>query len=143
MTNQPDQIVAKFTWTDHNLQILREMADRKAGASLIARKLGTTRNAVIGKAFRQGIAVSVRKRGKAKIDATITERCYVPKKYKQIKNEDAINNLAFKDMPEGAKSLIDLCEGQCRFPVAKGLYCAKATINCGHYCQDHHILCHA
>lgn len=58
-----------MTWDEHAIQTLKELTAQGLSASLIAKELGTTRNAVLGKLWRLGIqrqrpkAVSTRRRG--------------------------------------------------------------------------------
>lgn len=49
-----------FDWTPEKMQRARQLCDIGATASEIARDLGTTRNSVIGKLYRQGIKLQGR-----------------------------------------------------------------------------------
>jgi GcrA cell cycle regulator len=45
-----------FVWTDQNIETMTRLAHEKISAREAAARLGTTRNAVLGKAFRLGVS---------------------------------------------------------------------------------------
>lgn len=136
-----------FNWTPENEARLWEIAPVAKSVREIADQLGVTRNTIIGKAWRIGLALPVGKSGPRRPDG------YVPITRKRgtgisfrakfrrpptiipyMPEPDSIN-LAFED----------LRNRHCRFPVtdeAPFFFCGNDKHPGSSYCAHHHRVCH-
>lgn len=119
-----------MAWTDDRVAKLRELWDKGLSASQIAKELaeGVTRNAVIGKAHRMGLAsrpspVKTDPKKKAKKAA---EKKAAPK----------------SKIPGGKVSLLELTERMCKWPIGHPgevdfHFCGKTSAPTFPYCPSH------
>lgn len=119
-----------MAWTDDRVEKLRELWDKGLSASQIAKELaeGVTRNAVIGKAHRMGLASrpSPVKTDPAKKAQKQAERSAAPK----------------KTATKGRVSLLELSETICKWPIGHPgeedfHFCGKLSQPAFPYCADH------
>ena len=127
-----------MAWTDDRVEKLRELWDKGLSASQIAKELaeGVTRNAVIGKAHRMGLASrpSPVKSDPAKraAAAAAKKKAVAPKK-----------SPATKVAPTTGKvSILDLTESICKWPIghpgeANFQFCGKPSQPTFPYCANH------
>jgi GcrA cell cycle regulator len=127
-----------MAWTDDRVEKLRELWDKGLSASQIAKELaeGVTRNAVIGKAHRMGLASrpSPVKSDPAKraAAAAAKKKAAAPKK-----------SPATKVAPTTGKvSILDLTESMCKWPIghpgeANFHFCGKPSQPTFPYCANH------
>lgn len=124
-----------MAWTDDRVEKLRELWDKGLSASQIAKELaeGVTRNAVIGKAHRMGLASrpSPVKSDPAKRAAAAAKKKAAPKQ------EPA------KAAPTTGKvTILDLTESMCKWPIghpgeAGFHFCGKPSQPTFPYCANH------
>lgn len=119
-----------MAWTDDRVEKLRELWDKGLSASQIAKELaeGVTRNAVIGKAHRMGLASrpSPVKTDPAKKAQKLAERNAAPK----------------KSTVKGRVSILELSERICKWPIGHPgeenfHFCGKPSQPTFPYCADH------
>lgn len=127
-----------MAWTDDRVEKLRELWDKGLSASQIAKELaeGVTRNAVIGKAHRMGLASrpSPVKSDPAKraAAAAAKKKAAAPKKAP-----------AKKVVPTTGKvSILNLTESMCKWPIghpgeANFHFCGKPSQPTFPYCANH------
>ena len=147
-----------MTWTDERVELLKKLWSDGLSASRIAGELGgITRNAVIGKVHRLGLA------GRAKAPGSSTPRPRKPRSphafrtmrpsvrgntalashaavvYEIEPEPEPIENI----IPIGQRcSLLDLTEGKCRWPIgdpgqAEFFFCGGKAIEGLPYCGYH------
>ena len=126
-----------MAWTDDRVEKLRELWDKGLSASQIAKELaeGVTRNAVIGKAHRMGLASrpSPVKADPAKRAAAAAAK----KKAAPAKKEKA------KTAPATGKvTILDLTESMCKWPIGHPgepnfHFCGKPSQPTFPYCANH------
>lgn len=125
-----------MAWTDDRVEKLRELWDKGLSASQIAKELaeGVTRNAVIGKAHRMGLASrpSPVKSDPAKRAAAAAKKKAAPKK-------EAVKVAA---PATGKVSILDLTESMCKWPIghpgeANFHFCGKPSQPTFPYCANH------
>ena len=124
-----------MAWTDDRVEKLRELWDKGLSASQIAKELaeGVTRNAVIGKAHRMGLASrpSPVKSDPAKRAAAAAKKKAAPKQ------EPA------KAAPTTGKvTILDLTESMCKWPIGDPgtesfRFCGRKTDPEEPYCVAH------
>ena len=126
-----------MAWTDDRVEKLSELWDKGLSASQIAKELaeGVTRNAVIGKAHRMGLASrpSPVKSGSAKIAAVAAKKKGAPKKA-----------LSKAPPASGKISILDLTESKCKWPIGHPgeenfHFCGKPSQPKLPYCANHCI----
>jgi GcrA cell cycle regulator len=148
---------ATSNWTDERIEVLVNLWQAGLSCGKIAKELGggATRNSVIGKIHRMGLAARVtldrfptRAPGKRGPDRTV--RMTKARKVALGKPLDLPPIKKAKQKPQGQAwqpipgiepvSLLDLEAGQCKWPVGQDspfMFCgAPATHN--HYCEHHH-----
>lgn len=129
-----------MAWTDDRVEKLRELWDKGLSASQIAKELaeGVTRNAVIGKAHRMGLASrpSPVKSDPAKraAAAAAKKKAAVPKKAPATK---VIST-------DGKVTILDLTESMCKWPIGHPgepnfRFCGKPSQPGFPYCAAHCI----
>lgn len=127
-----------MAWTDERVEKLRELWDKGLSASQIAKELaeGVTRNAVIGKAHRMGLASrpSPVKADPAKRAATTAKKKVAAKKEPAKVSAPAT----------GKVTILDLTESMCKWPIghpgeANFHFCGKPSQPTFPYCAAHCI----
>lgn len=118
-----------MAWTDDRVEKLRELWDKGLSASQIAKELaeGVTRNAVIGKAHRMGLAS---RPSPVKADPK--------KKAKKAAEKPVVS----KKKPGGKITLLDLTERMCKWPIGHPdevdfHFCGKDSAPTFPYCPQH------
>lgn len=124
-----------MAWTDDRVEKLRELWDKGLSASQIAKELaeGVTRNAVIGKAHRMGLASrpSPVKSDPSKRAAAAAKKQAAPKR------------ASTKAVPTSGKvSILDLTESMCKWPIGHPgevnfHFCGKPSQPTFPYCASH------
>ncbi|MCC3860246.1 GcrA family cell cycle regulator [Pseudemcibacter aquimaris] len=132
-----------MAWTDERVEKLRELWDKGLSASQIAKELaeGVTRNAVIGKAHRMGLASRP-----SPVKSDPAKRAAAAKKKKAA----AAATAAPKKAPATAKaapatgkvSILDLTESMCKWPIGHPgepdfHFCGKPSQPTFPYCANH------
>lgn len=125
-----------FAWTDTAVAELRRLNADGLSASQVGKRLGCSRNAVIGKLHRIGIR-SERPASRPRVIKTCPEpTTYVP----------PLHVSTYPPKPEGGRSgppktLIDLGRTDCRFPIsgegADTLFCCAWRPEGKTYCDAH------
>ncbi|WP_138380574.1 GcrA family cell cycle regulator [Luteithermobacter gelatinilyticus] len=118
-----------MAWTDERVEKLRELWDKGLSASQIAKELGegVTRNAVIGKAHRMGLAS---RPSPVKTDPAKKVKKAVEKKKPSRKAAG------------GKVSLLELTDRMCKWPIGHPgepdfHFCGKPSRPGFPYCQEH------
>ncbi len=116
-------------WTQDKIDQLIELKNDLSAKDL-AEKLGTTKNAVLGKIHRM------------KLNNPVVRKKPKPRKKPELKPRDNV----VKIIPDGGYKLCDLKPYQCRFPQGDAkdgnLSFCGARIAKGSYCQEHYDRCH-
>lgn len=141
-----------FSWTDSNVAILKRDWPLGKMAADIARELGISRKAVIGKANRLGLGVHptrardpnwkprrvrrAERQRERELMRTLTGSDFRRAKSKPLPPVVSVNplNLAF----------LDLRDGQCRYAVTENspyLFCGHPVQEKSSYCPCHHRVC--
>ena len=133
-----------MSWTDEKVNKLKELWSKGHTASQIANILGeTTRNAVIGKAYR--LNLEARATSSKNTNTSIKQNQRQPKK----SNAPMSRKSKFKSIlldknfePEKPTSLEELTETTCRWPIGhpdeEGFYfCGRKPIEDFSYCKLH------
>lgn len=117
-------------WDDEKTERLKKYSYEHLSASEIGRKLGFSKNAVIGKLRREGF--------KWQPEPKKDKPTGIKSKIKRIKVKKEIifdDPECFLVEIDGAKSLYEIRENECRFLVKNGC-CARRTENSS-YCVPH------
>ena len=132
-----------MSWTNEKVEKLKELWSKGHTASQIAGMLGdTTRNAVIGKAHRLDLEARApsKQSGKPKSrDNKQIRRTSAPTSRK-AKFQSILLDKNFE--PENPKSLEDLTESTCKWPIGhpneeKFYFCGRKSVDKFPYCQLH------
>jgi GcrA cell cycle regulator len=130
------------TWTDAKVKMLAALAGDGWSSSQIAKKLGFTRNAIIGKVHRLGLKL------KNLVNGTVP---HPPRKHRkkvvseswalqsQPYNEPVVVAPPESEQP-GPMTLLKLTNGMCKWPINDGYpqfyFCGKPCA-LGPYCPEH------
>lgn len=116
-----------MSWTDERVATLKELWEKGLSASQIASELGgVTRNAVIGKAHRMGLASRPS-----------------PVKGEAVKARPAaVKKAPEKKQPKQRITLLDLTDRMCKWPIGHPgepdfHFCGKPSASGAPYCEDH------
>ena len=134
----------QFKWNETNVATLQELWDTHVRAKEIAQRLGTTKNAVIGKANRMGLKPRrdpnlVRDKPPPSVARAIVP---VAKRKRITRTADKtergiINRTAYGEL----SSLKDLGKSQCIWPIGEvgkaGFGFCAADSGKGNYCDEH------
>ena len=135
-----------MTWTDERIAILRQMFERAEPFSIIARELGITRNAAIGKAHRLGLyrEAPTQPGGRPKSDKpklVRERRITVVKPSKPLPPEiHAAPVIAPGEVVPLHVGLSDLTESTCKWPFGTATpytFCGHASVGGLPYCAAH------
>lgn len=124
-----------MAWTDERVEKLRELWDKGLSASQIAKELaeGVTRNAVIGKAHRMGLASRP-----SPVKSDPAKRAAAAAKKKAAPKQESV-----KSAPSTGKvTILDLTESMCKWPIGhpgeSGFhFCGKPSQPAFPYCANH------
>lgn len=140
----------KFSWTDENVAILRECLDRKWSHSQIAKHLGCTRNASIGKAHRLGLAGTTSLYGPHQKGKTPKPRVRKAAGPKPVSLAASVVTFPIKRVEKPAPyvegegvALLDLEHHHCRWYLGPRLavttrFCGQPKRDHSPYCNHHH-----
>lgn len=145
-----------FAWTPESVERLINLHNEGLSSSAIGRVLGCSRNAVIGKIHRLGMA-GQRPRFVQIIQVQRTRKAppkQKPPKKIQVRQTraEAIASFRAEPIPPkqetdiARKRLVDLEAGDCRFPVgdpgeASFGFCAAPVVVGSCYCKHHFVRC--
>lgn len=117
-----------MAWTDERIKRLKQLWEKGLSASQIASDLGegVTRNAVIGKAHRMGLAS---RPSPVKAEPAKPKKTAVPKKASRKDTKQYV-------------TLLDLTERMCKWPIghpgdADFHFCGKPSVPSMPYCKEH------
>ena len=123
-----------MSWTDDRVEKLRELLDKGLSASQIAKELaeGVTRNAVIGKAHRMGLASRP-----SPVKSDPTKRTVAATK-KTVEKKTSTRSSS----SGGKITILDLTESMCKWPTGhpgeKNFhFCGKHSQPSFPYCATH------
>jgi GcrA cell cycle regulator len=130
-------------WTDARVGLFHELLAKGLSGTQIAKTLGCTRRAVLGKAWRMGLSVGSPENGRQRMRkggqmAARKQRAQRPRPEKII-----IPVVPREDLPQpiARKSLIQLDDKDCRWPVGDPRkpgfgFCADIRVPGTSYCQN-------
>lgn len=127
-----------MTWTDERVDLLRkDWADGLSASQIAGHLGGCTRNAVIGKAHRLGLAQAAKPRSVSppRVCRILPPRIFTPRpKPPEIKLPP--------DQSPCAVTFLQLSAHHCRWPIGNGpfVYCGARHIESSPYCQCHHSI---
>lgn len=141
-------------WSKESLEALKALAGQGLSASQIAGQMGVSRNAVIGKIHRCGIALrghmhlAADRPAKPKREPKVRAapiRHFLRRMVPEVKPPTMI--APEPPPPEGGVALIDIGHGECRWPLGDPLspdfrFCGGA-VRQGAYCAAHARLAYA
>ncbi len=135
----------KEAWTAERVDLLRSCVDAGFSCAQIAREIGVTRNAVIGKIHRLGLSRAraappgaERTASRTRRPAVLMQRRLLRALYRQAPEPAA-------EAPAGAAdhcSLLDLTKGSCRWPISDPgaedfCFCGSHSVRGLSYCAGH------
>ena len=132
-----------MSWTPNKVSKLKELWGKGNTASQIASIIGeVTRNAVIGKAYRLNLAAkSIQKKNNFNQVSQHQENALQPeKKTRRSKFKSLLLDKNFE--PENPKSLEELYDGICRWPInhpdePNFYFCGRKSMKDFSYCKLH------
>jgi hypothetical protein len=131
-------------WTDYELNTLKQLVSEKLSASVIAERMGRSRNAIIGATHRYSDRVGklrwwvlAKKRGlKITTIKTVKKRQAQKRPFELgMETKEAKDIIIDVVPPEQLRTLMELETGQCRWPVGD-MFCGD-HVERGAYCQMH------
>lgn len=140
-----------MNWNDERVALLRKLWAEGLSASQIAKQLGgVTRNAVIGKVHRLGLAGRATPSRPAKRPVRAARPRLVGPSAPRIRAPSSLPHVVIPELEplrfEDGKtaSVLTLNESMCKYPIgdpadANFAFCGRAS-SCGPYCQDHAAL---
>jgi GcrA cell cycle regulator len=139
-----------FSWTDQNVEILRQMLGNGSPASEVAARIGCSRNAVIGKACRMQIAMNgARAKGSAvkSVVSRLSERrirrvAAVQVEPQEFDGSDLAAEPETEPSPAIRKTIIQgLTERDCLWPMGhvegEQTFCCEETVVGYSWCDAH------
>jgi GcrA cell cycle regulator len=135
-------------WTDERVALLRKLWTEGLSASQIAKQLGgVTRNAVIGKVHRLGLAGRATPSRPAKRPVRASRPRMIGPSAPRLRPTNNLPSVVIPDLEplrleDGkAASVLTLNDTMCKYPIgdpaeADFAFCGRAS-SCGPYCQDH------
>ena len=141
-------VFVKFQWTPERIKQLKELHAEGFPYSQIGDKLGTTRNACIGKAKRLKLTRLV-DRDKRYPKRRLNRSGFV---FGSQSQRQHLTSLILNLQPEPPPpqnnapmvALLDLKEHHCRYPVGTGpyMFCGAPKVFTQSYCGVHHRICY-
>ena len=151
-----------MTWTDERIQLLTDLQAQHLPTRTIAAKMGTSRNAIIGKLHRLGLSPS----GGRITPRPITHKSVVPRpiKSRQVPNYSPLRHQTSqppavvynksgveydKSIPvEQRVTLVQLTDKLCKWPLGEVgtpdfAFCGGTAIEGCPYCRDHTLRAYA
>jgi GcrA cell cycle regulator len=137
------------TWTTERVELLRNYAQAGFTCMQIARQIGVTRNAVIGKLNRLGLSQPTRSTARTDgADASPLRRPGAPTQRQILRAVHAETPFAGAAAPEPVVAsaqrctLLELTHGKCRWPVSEPdakdfSFCGNAAVAGLSYCAGH------
>jgi GcrA cell cycle regulator len=137
------------TWTPERVEQLKILTDAGLSCAQVARRLGVSRNAVIGKLNRLGLS---RGRPPAGPRAAAAQSAAPRLRRPPIMAQRQILRAVYAEAPPAAEdtviagdgrcSLLDLAKGKCRWPIsdpgaADFAFCGNAAVHGLPYCPGH------
>ena len=135
-------------WTDERVTLLRKLWAEGLSASQIAKQLGgVTRNAVIGKVHRLGLAGRATPSRPAKRPVRTARPRVMGPSAPRLRMPSTMPTVIIPDLEpmkleDGkAANVLTLNDQMCKYPIgdpteADFAFCGRAS-SCGPYCQDH------
>ncbi len=138
-----------MNWTDERVALLKKLWAEGLSASQIAKQLGqVTRNAVIGKVHRLGLAGRATpsrpakravRNARPRVALPAAPRPRAPLDHAPAAHAPQLAPLTLED--GCTANVLSLSERMCKFPIgdpneADFAFCGRAA-SCGPYCQDH------
>lgn len=135
-------------WSEERVALLRKLWTEGLSASQIAKQLGgVTRNAVIGKVHRLGLAGRATPSRPAKRPVRAARPRIMSPSAPRLRPTSHLPTVVIPDLEplkleDGkAASVLTLNESMCKFPIGDPTddnfaFCGRAS-SCGPYCQDH------
>ncbi len=136
-------------WSEERVTLLRKLWAEGLSASQIAKQLGgVTRNAVIGKVHRLGLAGRATPSRPAKRPVRPARPRVIGPSAPRLRQPSSVPYVVVPDLEplrfeDGkAASVLTLKDSMCRYPIgdptdADFAFCGRAAPTCGPYCQDH------
>lgn len=133
-------------WTEAKVKQLLELAADHWPASHIAERIGTSRNAVIGKLHRLGIATKEHgmrhrlQQRKVRVPKPRAESEVVPHAKRAVPAHEHKTPPASTPEPARASkacTVMDLKLNSCRWPLDGNYYCGEQSVRNSPYCQTH------
>jgi GcrA cell cycle regulator len=127
--------------TNEQIETIKQMWPNNS-AREIAMVIGTTRNAVIGKARRLKLERKLKHKREPKQHNSIAMHITSKRLQKPSINRVVIDQFQYS----GPVTIHDLKNRSCRFPLwsaneSSGLYCGKCSATGQPYCEEHSRLC--
>jgi GcrA cell cycle regulator len=138
--------VTASSWTPETEEVLRDLWAQGVSASIIATKIATTRNAVIGKAHRLGLNRRRPPQPPLMGRHAVVRAARRTRKKEERKMEDSVPDPMFVEderPPRGPLTIIELGYDDCRWPVASDFrgvtshYCGERRHGTDPYCAEH------
>jgi len=135
-------------WTEERVALLRKLWAEGLSASQIAKQLGgVTRNAVIGKVHRLGLAGRATPSRPAKRPVRVSRPRSIGPSAPRLRPLSSLPAVTIPDLEplkfeDGkAASVLTLSDAMCKYPIGDPTdpgfaFCGRAAA-CGPYCQDH------
>jgi GcrA cell cycle regulator len=135
----------KETWTTERVDILKSYVEAGLSCAQIAREIGATRNAVIGKIHRLGLSRPRSTVGRAERTGARTRRPGILNLRRILRAAYAeASSRAAEDRVTAAErcSLLDLANGKCRWPIndpgsENFCFCGDPSVGGLSYCVTH------
>jgi GcrA cell cycle regulator len=148
-----------FDWTDSAVARLKELWGEGFSASECGKRMGVSRNSVIGKIHRLGLSGKFRRPRERARRMTRPKRDAVSKRrdlldvqtpQKSVTSPERCDApIGKRDLSEephrGSFDLLDLKLGQCRYPEGNGppfAFCGAPIVDGYPYCLEHAELCY-
>ena len=135
-------------WSEERVSQLRELVKQGLSAGQIARELGLSRNAVIGKLSRLGLRLAGRKAEPSKtVRAAVASVRKAPFQIKPRTSDTPAppSMKTWRDWPASSGKVLSILELEphhCRFPFDGGRYCGAKRWNVHtSYCEYHALIC--